>query len=225
MMDYTAPPRALILCADSRLARLLENELAYMGISAHTAGVLPIPEENPCLLLANGDEFPLSDCIGLAEACGCPLLVFGREPTVLPFPPERGAYLRRPFSLAELGTTLRSLLEGTPASDTPAAPDRVGSNTDPSPNAESESPIRIAADGAVTVSGKTIPLTPAEQAVFEYLYARRGEAVPRETLAPLLGGGGNSVDVYICHLRAKIEKPTGRRMIHTVRGVGYRLDE
>ena len=48
--------------------------------------------------------------------------------------------------------------------------------------------------------------------------------VPRAELATLLGGGGNSVEVYVCKLRAKIEKPLGRRMIHTVRGKGYRLE-
>ena len=32
------------------------------------------------------------------------------------------------------------------------------------------------------------------------------------------------VDVYVCRLRAKIEKPLGRRMIRTVRGVGYTLE-
>jgi two-component system OmpR family response regulator len=79
-------------------------------------------------------------------------------------------------------------------------------------------------NGAVTLGGKPLALTPAEQTILEYLYARRGEAVPRAELAPLLEGGGNSVDVYICKLRAKIEKPLGRRMIVTVRGVGYRLE-
>ena len=72
--------------------------------------------------------------------------------------------------------------------------------------------------------GKPVPLTPAETALLECLYAHRGEAVSREELATLLEGGGNSVEVYICKLRAKIEKPLGRRMILTVRGKGYRLE-
>jgi len=67
-------------------------------------------------------------------------------------------------------------------------------------------------------------MTPAEYAILERLYARRGEAVTREELAALLGGGGNSVEVYICKLRAKLEKPLGRRLILTVRGVGYRME-
>ena len=46
----------------------------------------------------------------------------------------------------------------------------------------------------------------------------------REELAALLGGGGHSVEVYVCKLRTKLEKPLGRRLIHTVRGVGYRMD-
>jgi DNA-binding response OmpR family regulator len=79
-------------------------------------------------------------------------------------------------------------------------------------------------NGVLTVQGSPVPLTPAEAAILDRLYVHRGEVVSREELSALLGGGGNSVEVYVCKLRAKIEKPLGRRMIHTVRGVGYRLE-
>ena len=86
------------------------------------------------------------------------------------------------------------------------------------------SPVLAVENGAVTLGGKPLALTPAEQAILEYLHARKGEAVPRAELSTLLDGGGNSVEVYICKLRAKIEKPLGRRMILTVRGKGYRME-
>ena len=80
-------------------------------------------------------------------------------------------------------------------------------------------------DGVCTVQGSPLPLTPAEAAILDCLYTRRGETVPRAELATLLEGGGNSVEVYICKLRTKLEKPLGRRMIVTVRGVGYRMED
>ena len=97
----------------------------------------------------------------------------------------------------------------------PAAPEAIPA---------SAAPVLTVENGTVTLGGKPLALTPAEQTILEYLHAHKGEAVPRAELAPLLEGGGNSVDVYICKLRAKIEKPLGRRMILTVRGVGYRLE-
>ena len=81
MTGYDSLPRALILCGDGRLSRLLENELSYLGVSARSADTLPSPDGDLCLLVADGDGFPLSDCVRLAEDHGCPLLIFGREPT------------------------------------------------------------------------------------------------------------------------------------------------
>jgi two-component system, OmpR family, response regulator len=37
-------------------------------------------------------------------------------------------------------------------------------------------------------------------------------------------GSTNIVDVYVGYLRKKLEKPFGRRLIRTVRGVGFMLD-
>lgn len=223
-MNHTVntPPRAAILCADSRLSRLLETELAYLGIDARGIESLPLPDEDLCLILADGDGFDPMACAEAASARGCPLLLFGRESLDPATLPAEAVFLRRPFALGDLERTARSLLTGIPVSGslvgmsrTPAAP-----KMDPAPAA----PVPAVENGAVTLGGKPLALTPAEQTILEYLYARRGEAVPRAELASLLEGGGNSVEVYICKLRAKIEKPLGRRMIHTVRGVGYRLD-
>ena len=224
-MNHTAntPPRGLILCTDSRLSRLLETELAYLGVAARATESIPDPDGELCLLVADGDTFPVSDCLELAEACSCPLLLFGREVTELPF--TAGIFLRRPFGLDRLEEEARRLLVPTAsplwamASGSPLPPSSA-----PATPAADHAPAVALADGVLTVLGKPVPLTPAETALLECLYAHRGEAVSREELATLLGGGGNSVEVYICKLRAKIEKPLGRRMILTVRGKGYRLE-
>ena len=225
MTGYTndTPPRALILCGDGRLSRLLENELAYLGVAARTTDSLPTPDGELCLLVADGESFPLSDCVRLAEDHGCPLLIFGREPTALPLPAEGGVFLRRPFVLTELEDTLCRLLSHTAVGyplrsrDATAAPRK-------SP-AKEESPAELSWNGhTLEVCGKPLPLTPAETAILDRLFSRRGETVSREELSGLLGGGGNSVEVYVCKLRAKLEKPLGRRMIITVRGVGYKME-
>ena len=224
-MNHTTntPPRGLILCTDSRLSRLLETELAYLGVAARATESIPDPDGELCLLVADGDAFPVSDCLELAEACSCPLLLFGREVTELPS--AAGIFLRRPFGLDRLEEEARRLLVPTAsplwamASGSPLPPSSV-----PATPATDHAPAVALADGVLTVLGKPVPLTPAETALLECLYAHRGEAVSREELATLLGGGGNSVEVYICKLRAKIEKPLGRRMILTVRGKGYRLE-
>ena len=67
-----------------------------------------------------------------------------------------------------------------------------------------------------------------ELALLEFLLRRRGEAVPkREILQHVwddeFEGDPNIVEVYVRHLRNKLDRPFGRAAIQTVRGTGYRL--
>lgn len=73
-----------------------------------------------------------------------------------------------------------------------------------------------------------ITLTAREFAVLEYLVRRAGEVIPkRELLGGVwdddFDGDANIVEVYIRHLRRKVDEPFGRQSIETVRGAGYRL--
>lgn len=73
-----------------------------------------------------------------------------------------------------------------------------------------------------------IALTARELGVLDFLMRRRGEAVTRrEVISNVWGddfdGDANIVEVYIGHLRAKVDWPFGREAIQTVRGTGYRL--
>ena len=77
----------------------------------------------------------------------------------------------------------------------------------------------------LAIGEHTVMLSEYEFRILEYLCARHGESVKREELNQLLGAKeGNIADVYICHLRKKLESLYGHRMIFTVRSQGYKID-
>lgn len=74
--------------------------------------------------------------------------------------------------------------------------------------------------------GSVIELTPKEFAVLEYLMRHTGRVMSRTLITEYAWGyhfdpGTNIVDVVINHLRKKIDAGRGRKLISTVRGVGY----
>ena len=75
----------------------------------------------------------------------------------------------------------------------------------------------------VALDNRQIKLTQNELILLELLCNARGDTVARETIMEHLGAiDGNISDVYICHLRKKLEADSGKRLIFTVRGQGYR---
>jgi two-component system copper resistance phosphate regulon response regulator CusR len=75
-----------------------------------------------------------------------------------------------------------------------------------------------------------IELTPKEYTVLEYLARHAGRVMSRTLITEYAWGyhfdpGTNIVDVVINHLRKKIDAKHARKMISTVRGVGYVLKE
>ena len=77
-------------------------------------------------------------------------------------------------------------------------------------------------------AGRRIPLTSKEFALLELLARRRGEVLPRSLIASQVwdmnfDSDTNVVDVAIKRLRAKIDAPFEKKLIHTVRSVGYML--
>ena len=78
--------------------------------------------------------------------------------------------------------------------------------------------------------GELIELTPKEYTVLEYLARHAGRVMSRTLITEYAWGyhfdpGTNIVDVVINHLRKKIDARHARKMITTVRGVGYVLKE
>ena len=121
----------------------------------------------------------------------------------------------RPFSYCELAARVRALL-------------RRGTH-------QGESVLRVAdlvldrLDRSVERAGRKIPLTAKEFGLLEYLMRNRGRALSRAMIVEHVWNlcfdtSTNVVDVYINYLRRKLDDGFDPALIHTVRGVGYRLE-
>jgi len=82
----------------------------------------------------------------------------------------------------------------------------------------------------VTVEGKEVSLSATEFALLEYLMRHQGKVLTREELLEHVwqfdfGGDSNVLHVYISYLRKKLASRGLTKIIHTARGVGYRLQE
>jgi DNA-binding response OmpR family regulator len=123
-------------------------------------------------------------------------------------------YLTKPFSYAVLVARLRALLRRG-ARERPAVLEAGDLHLDPAAKRAWRGPVEV-------------ELTTRELALLEFLLRRRGEAVSkREILQHVwddeFEGDPNIVEVYVRHLRNKLDRPFGRAAIQTVRGSGYRL--
>ena len=81
----------------------------------------------------------------------------------------------------------------------------------------------------VTRDGEPIELAPKEFSILEYLMRNRGRPLSRTMIVEHVwdmdyDGLTNIVDVYIRHLRSKIDDKFPAKMIQTVRGIGYMLE-
>jgi DNA-binding response OmpR family regulator len=123
-------------------------------------------------------------------------------------------YIVKPFEVAELLARARALLRRGVSS--PAILQVADLSLDPATRQASR-------------AGKTISLSATEYSLLEYLMRNAGRVVTRSMILDHVwqydfGGNANVLDVYISYLRNKIDKGHSPALIHTVRGVGYRLD-
>lgn len=125
-------------------------------------------------------------------------------------------YLTKPFSFEELLARIRALLRRSQDYKTKVL--KAG-------DLEMD-PLRH----LVTLSGKKINLTGKEYALLEYLLRNKGRVVTQSMIIEHVWdmnyeGISNVVNVYVNHLREKIDKNAKVKLIHTIRGHGYKIDE
>lgn len=124
-------------------------------------------------------------------------------------------YLPKPFHLEELAARLRSILRRSSAQKTTRL--QVGDL------------VLDTAAHLVWRGDREIELTAKEYALLEYLMRNKHRILSRSMILQHVwkdpyGPMSNIVDVYIKRLRSKIEFD-GKRFIHSVRGIGYRIKE
>ncbi|ROQ39841.1 DNA-binding response OmpR family regulator [Frondihabitans sp. PhB188] len=123
-------------------------------------------------------------------------------------------YLTKPFSFSVLLARMRALVRRG-ARERPTVLEAGDLRLDP-------------ASRKVFRGDEQIELTTREYAVLEFLMRHAGEVVTKRQMLDGIWdddfeGDNNIVEVYVRHLRNKIDRPFDRESIETVRGAGYRL--
>jgi two-component system copper resistance phosphate regulon response regulator CusR len=129
---------------------------------------------------------------------------------------EHGAddYLTKPFAFVELLARVRALLRrGQPTPERLQVGDLVVDS------------LRR----KVTRGTETIDLAPKEFGILEYMMRNKGRPLSRTMIVEHVwdmdyDGLTNIVDVYIRHLRSKIDDRYPEKLIHTIRGIGYMIE-
>jgi two-component system copper resistance phosphate regulon response regulator CusR len=125
-------------------------------------------------------------------------------------------YLVKPFAFSELLARVESVLRRTAAR--PLDVLRVA-----------DLEMDLIQDRA-TRAGQRLELTPKEFKLLALLAARAGEVIPRSLIAGHVwempgDTDSNVVEVNVRRLRVKVDDPFPKKLIHTVRGVGYVLED
>jgi two-component system copper resistance phosphate regulon response regulator CusR len=123
-------------------------------------------------------------------------------------------YVVKPFDFEELLARIRAVRRRAAAR--------------PSPLLRCEDLVLDPARHLVTRSGTVLRLTAREFALLQFLLEHAGEVVSRTRIAAAVWDHdfdtcSNVVEVYVRYLRAKVDEPFARPLIHTVRGAGYVL--
>ena len=126
-------------------------------------------------------------------------------------------YLVKPYAFSELLARVQALGRRSPSIDL--------------------SPVLDVGDLQLDLAARTarrgttrLDLTPREFKLLEYLVRHSGQLVTRSMLLDKVWGFHfeakiNLVDAHMSRLRAKVDRPFGQDLIHTVRGAGYTIDD
>lgn len=221
--------KILVVEDEQKLAKFLELELQCEGyeVIVNSDGVTALKtakESNPDLILL---DWMLPDISGL-EVCR-QLRTFGSKTPIILLTAkddiedrvaglDAGAddYIAKPFSLQELLARFRAHLRKSNEDD----PDQL-QFLDLSLNRRTREVKR---------GERTIELTATEYDLMEYLISNPRQVLTRDQILERVwgydfGGDSNIIEVYVRYLRLKLESNKEKRIIQTVRGVGYVLKD
>jgi heavy metal response regulator len=127
-------------------------------------------------------------------------------------------YLVKPFAITELLARVRSLLRRKKGAERSATTLTIADLT-----------LDLVARKVIR-GGKVIDLTSKEFSLLEYFIRNKNKTLNRSTITEHIWNynfdtGTNIIDVYINHLRTKIDGGFEEKLLHTIRGVGYVLKD
>ena len=219
--------RVLVVEDEAELAELIRTGLANEGLLADVAGrgeeaewmAAARPYDVICLDVNLPGIDGFQTCARLREAdILTPILMLTArdaiEDRIEGLDTGADDYLVKPFAFGELLARLRALARRPPAAASPVL--RVGALSLESTTHR------------VQVGETRVELSVKEVQILEVFMRRPGEILSREQLLEGAWDSGyenrsNVVDVYVRHLRDKLDRPFGRQSLETVRGAGYRL--
>ncbi|MDQ6664260.1 MAG: response regulator transcription factor [Acidobacteriota bacterium] len=219
--------RILVVEDERRIADFLTRGLQGAGYAVDIA-----PDGNSAISLTHDTDYDLiildimlPDLDGLkvlerirSRKSGPPVLILSARGAVDDRVKglEQGAddYLTKPFAFVELLARVRALLRrGQPAPERLQVADLVIDTM----------------RRKVTRAGENIDLAPKEFGILEYMMRNKGRPLSRTMIVEHVwdmdyDGLTNIVDVYIRHLRGKIDDRWTQKLIQTVRGIGYMIE-
>jgi len=233
--------KILIVEDEEKLARFIELELTHEGYEVNkaadgrTALDMALDEEYDLILL----DIMLPGLNGLEvlrrlhNEKQTPVILLTARDSVMDKVSglDAGAvdYITKPFAIEELLARIRVALKFRHAQDAQMSGDPKGSGSDAKPEEGVLVWGLLRLDDksrTVTYDGHSISLTNREFLMLKILLENRDIVLSRDTLLDRVCGYDyigetNVVDVYIRHLRSKIDDVFGVKMIQTVRGAGY----
>ena len=233
--------KILIVEDEEKLARFIELELTHEGYEVNkaadgrTALDMALDEEYDLILL----DIMLPGLNGLEvlrrlhNEKQTPVILLTARDSVMDKVSGLDAgvvdYITKPFAIEELLARIRVALKFRHAQDAQMSGDPKGSGSDAKPEEGVLVWGLLRLDDksrTVTYDGHSISLTNREFLMLKILLENRDIVLSRDTLLDRVCGYDyigetNVVDVYIRHLRSKIDDVFGVKMIQTVRGAGY----